>query len=79
MLFFTFSPQKPVKETMPVEDLRQRPMMDHLLRALENREDIGRYGRLTFALQSPAPRADTTVTGRTGVRDLHESRRSGLL
>lgn len=35
---------------MAVEDLRQSPMMDHLLRALENGEDIGHYGRLTFAM-----------------------------
>lgn len=35
---------------MAVEELRQSPMMDHLLRALENGEDIGHYGRLTFAM-----------------------------
>lgn len=35
---------------MPVEDLRQSPMMDHLLRALESGQDIGHYGRLTFAM-----------------------------
>lgn len=35
---------------MPVEDLRQSPMMSHLLDALERGEDIGHYGRLTFAM-----------------------------
>lgn len=35
---------------MPVEDLRQSPMMSHMLDALERGEDIGHYGRLTFAM-----------------------------
>jgi DNA primase large subunit len=35
---------------MPVEDLRQSPMMDHLLEALDRGEDIGHYGRLTFVM-----------------------------
>jgi DNA primase large subunit len=35
---------------MPVEDLRQSPMMSHILDALERGEDIGHYGRLTFAM-----------------------------
>lgn len=35
---------------MAVEEIRQSPMMDHLLRALENGEDIGHHGRLTFAM-----------------------------
>lgn len=35
---------------MPVEDLRRSPMMTHLLDALERGEDIGHYGRLTFAM-----------------------------
>jgi len=35
---------------MPVEDLRQSPMMSHLLDALDKGEDIGHYGRLTFAM-----------------------------
>ena len=37
-------------EFMPVEDLRKSPMMEHLLDALEQGEDIGHYGRLTFAM-----------------------------
>ena len=35
---------------MAVEDLRQSPMMSHLLDALDNGEDIGHYGRLVFAM-----------------------------
>jgi hypothetical protein len=31
---------------MAVEDLRQSPMMSHMLDALDNGEDIGHYGRL---------------------------------
>ena len=35
---------------MAVDDLRKSPMMSHILDALENGEDIGHYGRLTFAM-----------------------------
>src|SRR5919202_1038531 len=35
---------------MPVEDLRQSPMMAHMLDALDNGEDIGHYGRLVLAM-----------------------------
>jgi hypothetical protein len=35
---------------MPIEDLRQSPMMGHMLDALGNGEDIGHYGRLVFAM-----------------------------
>ncbi len=35
---------------MSAEDLRQSPMMVHMLDALDNGEDIGHYGRLTFAM-----------------------------
>jgi DNA primase large subunit len=35
---------------MPVENLRQSPMMSHLLDALDKGEDIGHYGRLTFTM-----------------------------
>lgn len=35
---------------MAVKDLRKSPMMSHLLDALEHGEDIGHYGRLTFAM-----------------------------
>ncbi len=36
--------------SVSVEDIRQSPMMNHMLEALENGEDIGHYGRLTFAM-----------------------------
>jgi DNA primase large subunit len=35
---------------MSVEDLRQSPMMSHLLDALNRGEDVSHYGRLTFAM-----------------------------
>ena len=35
---------------MSVEDLRQSPMISHMLDALEKEEDIGHYGRLVFAM-----------------------------
>ena len=35
---------------MPVEDLRKSPMMNNMLDALDRGEDIGHYGRLTFAM-----------------------------
>jgi len=35
---------------MPVQDLQQNPMMNHLLEALQRGEDIGHYGRLVFAM-----------------------------
>ena len=35
---------------MSVEDLKQSQMMNHMLEALESGEDIGHYGRLTFAM-----------------------------
>jgi hypothetical protein len=35
---------------MAIEDLRNNAMMFHLLDALERGEDIGHYGRLTFAM-----------------------------
>ena len=35
---------------MSVEDLKQSQMMSHMLDALNEGEDIGHYGRLTFAM-----------------------------
>jgi DNA primase large subunit len=35
---------------MSVAELRQSPMMAHLLDALDQGKDIGHYGRLTFAM-----------------------------
>lgn len=33
---------------MAIEELRENPMMAHLLKALDERTDIGEYGRLVF-------------------------------
>jgi len=38
------------EDTMPVEDLRKSPTMNHLLEAQEQGQDIGHYGRLVFAM-----------------------------
>lgn len=35
---------------MPVEHLRQSPMMEIMLEALDRGENIGHYGRLTFVM-----------------------------
>ena len=35
---------------MSVKELRQSPMMAHLLDALNDRKDIGHYGRLVFVI-----------------------------
>jgi hypothetical protein len=35
---------------MPMDDLKQSPMMKHMLEALNRGEDIGHYGRLTFVM-----------------------------
>jgi hypothetical protein len=35
---------------MSVRDLQQSPMMNHILQALEQKEDIGHYGRLVFVM-----------------------------
>ncbi len=37
---------------MPVNDLRQSPMMNHILETLERNENIGHYGRLVFVMVS---------------------------
>jgi hypothetical protein len=36
----------------PIQQLRQEPMMAHLLDALEKGQDIGHYGRLVFVMVS---------------------------
>ncbi len=35
---------------MSVQDLKQSPMMEHLLDALDKHQDSGHYGRLVFAM-----------------------------
>jgi len=37
---------------MAISDLRQSPMMSHMLDALDEGEDIGHYGRLVFVMIS---------------------------
>lgn len=37
---------------MPVQELRDEPMMAHLLDSLDEGKDIGHYGRLVFAMIS---------------------------
>jgi hypothetical protein len=40
----------PAASAEPGENLRDSPMMAHLLDALEAGTDVGHYGRLTFAM-----------------------------
>ncbi len=40
----------PERQTVPSDNLRNSPMMAHLLAALESGTDIGHYGRLTFTM-----------------------------
>jgi hypothetical protein len=42
---------------MPIQELRQNPMMSHLLDALQQGDDIGHYGRLVFATVERFPRS----------------------
>lgn len=37
---------------MPLADIQQSPMMNHLVKSLERGEDIGHYGRLVFVMVS---------------------------
>lgn len=39
-----------ILQGMAIEELRKNGMMSHLLDSLEHGEDIGHYGRLTFAM-----------------------------
>src|SRR4051794_40596240 len=43
-------PELEAPEDSSLSDLRNEPMMDHLLKALESGQDIGHYGRLVFAM-----------------------------
>ena len=38
------------RNKMPIEDLKQSEMMNHLIGALEQGQDIGHYGRLVFVM-----------------------------
>jgi hypothetical protein len=39
-----------VETDMPIDDLRNSPMMSHLLDSMDRGEDIGHYGRLVFVM-----------------------------
>src|SRR6187397_2169906 len=43
-------PSKGRELTMSLSDLKRSPTICHLMDALERGEDIGHYGRLTFAM-----------------------------
>lgn len=43
-------PAEPLDEDEALSALRNEPMMDHLLNALDSGQDIGHYGRLVFAM-----------------------------
>ncbi|MBV9599968.1 MAG: hypothetical protein JOZ87_24355 [Chloroflexi bacterium] len=47
---------------MSIDDLRESPMMAHLLGALERGEDIGHYGRLVFAMVAHHFASDSELT-----------------
>jgi hypothetical protein len=44
------STRQPATDEEALQALRNEPMMDHLLNALESGQDIGHYGRLVFAM-----------------------------
>ena len=65
---------------MALEDLRRSPMMAHLLDALEQGEDIGHYGRLTFAMIGHRfLDRDELVTLLTKDRDCDEQKAKALV
>ncbi|MBV9581764.1 MAG: hypothetical protein JO057_24555 [Chloroflexi bacterium] len=47
---------------MSIDNLRESPMMAHLLDALEQGQDIGHYGRLVFAMVARHFATDAEVT-----------------
>ncbi len=53
------------------EDLRQSPMMAHLLDALEKGTDIGHYGRLTFVMVAHHFLADNEIIKLLGKQPDH--------
>ena len=65
---------------MPIEDLRQSPMMSHLLDALDQGEDIGHYGRLVFVMVSQHFLSnDELVEQLTKDPDCDEAKARGLI
>ncbi len=47
---FTLNERDQKGAPLALDELRQSQMMNHLLDALDKGEDIGHYGRLTFAM-----------------------------
>ena len=65
---------------MPIEDLRQNPMMSHLLDSLDRGEDIGHYGRLVFVMVARHFLSDEEVIEQlTKDPDCDEAKARGLL
>ena len=65
---------------MSAEDLRKNPMMNHLLDALDEGEDIGHYGRLVFAIVARHFLSDDEmVEWMTKDGDVDEAKAKGLL
>lgn len=65
---------------MPVQELRDEPMMAHLLDSLEAGEDIGHYGRLVFAMIARYFMSDDEIIEQlTKDPDFDEAQAQGLL
>ena len=65
---------------MSVDDLKRSPMMAHLLDALSKHEDIGHYGRLTFAMVArPFVDEDELVKLLAQDRDTDETKARALV
>ena len=65
---------------MPVQELRDEPMMAHLLDSLEAGEDIGHYGRLAFAMIARYFLSDEQIVDElTKNPDFDEEQARGLL
>ncbi len=65
---------------MAAEDLRQSPMMSHLLDALDRGEDIGHYGRLVFIMVGRYFLPDEELVEHlTKDRDCDEQKARGLI
>jgi hypothetical protein len=65
---------------MALEDLRESPMMSHLLDALDRGEDIGHYGRLVFVMVGRHFLSDDEVVQQlTKDPDCDEQKARGLL
>ena len=65
---------------MAVEELKQSPMMSHLLDALDQGQDIGHYGRLVFVMIGQHFLSeDELVQELTKDRDCDEQKARGLI